>query len=187
MDINKETIFETIDRYFSYFPEDRSRLEKLYTQRRLQDDLGDRRNFRGHITASGVVVDGDKALLIFHNQFRVFIQPGGHYENDETIELCARREVEEETGLRVIWHKEHGNIPLSVDTHAIPKSKEKDEENHFHHDHLFLYRLDKEEKNIVTLQKEEVKEYQWVSLEKFCEVKSLGFFIERAEGLSLLR
>ena len=190
MDTNREAIFETIDRYFLFFPEDRIRLKKLHTQRRSQDDLGNRRNFRGHITASGVVVDEDRALLVFHNQFRVFIQPGGHYENDETIELCARREVEEETRLRVIphsWHKENSNIPLSINTYAIPKSKEKDEENHFHHDHLFLYVLDKEEKNVVTLQKEEVKKYQWVSLEKLCEVKSLGSFIERAKGLSLLR
>ncbi|NCU42183.1 MAG: NUDIX domain-containing protein [Candidatus Moranbacteria bacterium] len=187
-DENKKNIFETIDRYFLSFPEDIERLEKLHTQRKLQDDLGNRKNFRGHITASGFVVHKEKLLLIFHNQFQIFLQPGGHFERDGSIEECARREVREETSLEVAphsWHKENGNIPIYIDTHSIPSSKEKQEEDHFHHDHLFLYSL-KDSRQEIQLQVEEVKKYAWISFEEITLCKeSLQKVYQRIQELKL--
>ena len=41
----------------------------------------------------------EKILLQFRSDFRVWGVPGGHPEEDESIEACARRETFEETGL----------------------------------------------------------------------------------------
>jgi len=182
------SINQTLEEYFSRFPQDKKRLNLLCAQWREKDDLEDRRNFRGHITGSGFVVHQNKLLLIFHKQFQIFLQPGGHYEGDESLEACARREVREETGLEVIphkWHKENNDIPLYIDTHLIPSSEKKNENAHFHHDHLFLYSLKNTQE--IALQREEVESYRWISLEELeGQKESLKNFYNRARKMHFL-
>lgn len=59
--------------------------------------------------ASVFVIDPatKKILLVFHNKFKKWVQPGGHIELDETPEETALREVYEETGLKVQIIGEH--------------------------------------------------------------------------------
>jgi 8-oxo-dGTP pyrophosphatase MutT (NUDIX family) len=181
-------ICQTLQGYFFYFPKDKERLTLLYSQWQKNDSLENRRNFRGHITGSGFVVHQNKILLIFHKQFQIFLQPGGHYEEDESLEACARREVREETGLEVIphiWHEKNNNIPLYIDTHPIPSSEKKNEKAHFHHDHLFLYSIKNAQE--IALQREEVEGYKWISFEELKGQKeSLKNFYNRAKKMHLL-
>lgn len=51
--------------------------------------------------ARAVLVDGDKVLLLRHTYMPGWHFPGGGVEPGETAEEAARREAEEETGLRV--------------------------------------------------------------------------------------
>ena len=52
------------------------------------------------ITASAIVVGPEGVLLHFHKKLHLWLQPGGHIEEDEAPWDAARREVLEETGLR---------------------------------------------------------------------------------------
>ena len=76
----------------------------------------------GHFTASGFVIspDGDSVLLIHHGKLDRWLQPGGHIEaEDMSVEIAARREVIEETGINGLRHVGPGL--LRIDAHGIPE------------------------------------------------------------------
>ncbi|HVC09638.1 MAG TPA: NUDIX domain-containing protein [Elusimicrobiota bacterium] len=54
-----------------------------------------------HFVATGYVVRGGKTLLLFHKKLQMWLPPGGHIEENETPEEALRREILEETGLKV--------------------------------------------------------------------------------------
>lgn len=56
------------------------------------------------LAADIILIENDKILLIKRGKepfLGFFAVPGGRLEEDETIEQCAIREMEEETGLKV--------------------------------------------------------------------------------------
>jgi 8-oxo-dGTP pyrophosphatase MutT (NUDIX family) len=74
----------------------------------------------GHFTASGFVVSPDRSslLLVHHVKLAKWLQPGGHIEGDDAdLERAARREVEEETGVRDL---EFLGL-LDIDIHLFPQ------------------------------------------------------------------
>lgn len=59
-----------------------------------------------HFTATTFVVHDGKVLLHRHPKQQLWLPPGGHIERDELPHDAARREIEEETGLRLRLHSE---------------------------------------------------------------------------------
>ena len=95
----------------------------------------------GHITCTGLVLhpEGGAFLLIHHQRLDRWLLPGGHVE-PEDVELwhAARREVEEETTVRVATL---GAAPLvGIDVHGIPPHQGKAEPFNLHHDLIFAFR-----------------------------------------------
>lgn len=85
-----------------------------------------------HVTASAIVVDGDRVVLHRHKRLGVWLQPGGHIDADERPEDAVLREVAEETGLEAA-HPPSGPQLVHVDVHEGGRG----------HLHLDLrYRLD---------------------------------------------
>ena len=86
----------------------------------------------GHFTASSFVVSPDRQdiLLIFHEKFRRWLQPGGHCEpGDGDVIATARREVAEETGVTALSLLGAGLF--DVDVHEIPPRKGDPAHRHF--------------------------------------------------------
>ncbi len=85
----------------------------------------------GHFTASAFVLspDGGRLLLIFHEKFRRWLQPGGHIEpEDADLAASALREVAEETNVTDLSIV---NRLFDVDVHAIPARKGDPAHHHF--------------------------------------------------------
>lgn len=53
------------------------------------------------MTAAGVLLHEGKALLVKHKKLGIWLNPGGHIEQDELPHHAAEREFFEETGVRV--------------------------------------------------------------------------------------
>lgn len=127
------------------------------------EDIHSRRTFPGHITTSAFILDGvgRRILLIHHRSLGRWLQPGGHYEVPETLEVSALREAFEETGVQGLtfdpWHRASG-IPIDIDSHLIPARPEKGEPEHWHHDIRYILRT---EEGAVRPDLSEVHEAAW--------------------------
>ena len=165
--ISKETAKNLFEKYVSLFPEEKENFSVLLEQMQSEENIFSRKNFRGHITASGLVVSSDgKVLAIFHNKLQKYLQPGGHIESDDkSLEYAAQREVIEEAGLQNIilhsWHKEFGS-PILIDTHPIPENTGKQEDAHHHHDFMFIFST---ENTNVSLDQDEVSHFTWTDID----------------------
>ena len=119
--------FSIVERYLAIFPMEKHRLQKVSANSNSGGLAFERQAAHGHVTASGLVIDNDRILLIFHPYLKKWLQPGGHIETGETSVQAALQETEEETGLRVElndWHSKH-RCPLDIDIHHIPANDKK--------------------------------------------------------------
>ena len=133
-----------VDQYLSVFP-DEMELQKPIAEfvRRFSDhETIDRKNFVGHLTASALVVNRERAevLLIKHKFLARWLQPGGHHEPGQSLWASAVREAMEETGVTALSEHPHFGtaLPLDIDSHAIPANRSKGEGAHWHHDYAYL-------------------------------------------------
>lgn len=170
------SVTDLLDRYFELFPHEREELSILCGQLSDRDELlCSRKNMRGHLTASGLLVhpNEDSVFLIYHNFLQTWLQPGGHLDPEEQPVDGAKREFVEETGLRKVslneWHATHP-IPIDVDTHFIPLNEKKAEGEHHHHDFQYLLKLDEgafETLNkSIDIDREEVSHFRWVGFDE---------------------
>lgn len=120
-------------------PHDRDEVEALRTLARLLASAPDpfrRQTLPAHVTASAVVIDaaGERALLHRHRRLGIWLQPGGHVEDDEDAANAALRETLEETGVSAT-HPDGVATIGHVDEHLGP-------DGHIHLDVRFLLRWD---------------------------------------------
>ena len=131
--------------YLSVFPQEEARLARLKSGIERGEALHARTTMTGHVTASGYVLASDKerVVLVYHRALKGWLAPGGHYEvRDGDLTGCARREVQEETGIEELsldaWHERLG-IPIDIDIHRIPDNPRKGETEHYHFDCRYVF------------------------------------------------
>lgn len=170
------SVTDLLDEYLELFPHERDGLSILIGQLSDRDKLlCSRKNMRGHLTASGLLVhpNEESVFLIYHNFLETWLQPGGHLDSEEQPVEGAKREFVEETGIKDVllneWHIAHP-IPIDVDTHFIPENEKKAEGEHFHHDFQYLLKLDEGAfQNLnksIDIDREEVSHFRWVGFEE---------------------
>lgn len=156
-------------------------LEGLSALLQSEADPFSRKNMKGHITTSALIVspDGRQCLMIHHNVFDRLMQPGGHHEGYQTLIDSARREGLEETS--VIGLIDHpwttsSSRAFDIDSHPIAANAKKNEGDHVHHDVLFLMQADPSQP--LKPQLEEVRRVDWFDTEQL-----MNFGSQRLERL----
>jgi 8-oxo-dGTP pyrophosphatase MutT (NUDIX family) len=139
-----------------------------------ESDLSSTVHSGRHLTASGVVFDPDRdvVLLAMHNLARFYQFPGGHFEPGESGGDAAIREVREETGVHAtLWNGARLDVPggiwhpspiMTVETQA-PANPAWDEREHFHVDLLYLALADSLAPT--TAQPDEIDAVQWLAID----------------------
>ncbi len=163
--MQKSQVVQLVDAYLTRHPAERERLRDFTDYLETNDEVFSRKNFNGHITTSAIVFDPThtKILLIVHKTLGRFLQPGGHFEGDESLVASAAREVLEETGVTVELHPlSNSDHPIDIDAHWMPANLKKQEDAHFHFD--FRYLFTSSHAHEFALQAEEVTGCDWYDL-----------------------
>jgi adenosylhomocysteinase len=174
-------------RYQSQFPGESERLRQFlnFVNETPADDLFNRKNLVGHITASALIVDPTRseALLIKHQALNRWLQPGGHIASGETPLDAALREVREEVGIQASDLKpisrgfEDYDTPLDIDTHPIPEDAKKNEDAHFHHDFRYLFLYTGLHRGLLPVA--EVINSKWVSLDVLLQDTTFRLLVQK--------
>ena len=115
----------------------------------------------GHLTGSAWIVDQDltHTLLTHHRKLNLWVQLGGHVEDDADMLSASWREAREESGLQNLRLLVPGIF--DVDIHTIPARNSEPE--HFHYDIRYAFQADRHAPLIVS---SESRELAWVALDK---------------------
>lgn len=72
-------------------------------------------------TASGILIHKSKVLLVKHKKLGIWLNPGGHIEEDELPHVAAEREFFEETGVhaQAVATDNALPVPFAVDLHWV--------------------------------------------------------------------
>lgn len=147
-----------LERYSGEREEHRRLLEFLDSAADWSEAVS-RKNPRGHLTASAMVVrrtDG-RAVLVHHAALGKLLQPGGHFEPEDASPLAAAlREAAEETPLRDFQPVPTGEdplLPVDIDCHLIPANPAKGEGEHFHFDFRYVLLAEGDVGNVCVLRR----------------------------------
>lgn len=129
-------LIQLLERHRPYDDIERDHLARTLEFVRRTPRCADRATPEGHVTASAWVLspDAGAALLVHHRKLERWFQPGGHVEDDATIQEAALREAREESGIADLALLDEGIF--DVDVHRIPARK--GEPDHWHFDLRFL-------------------------------------------------
>ncbi|MEZ0095436.1 NUDIX domain-containing protein [Streptacidiphilus sp. EB129] len=171
MTITADHLRRTASRYLAARPEQREFVGPLLELLDQGVDLTDRREWRGHVTASAVVLNPDgQVLQIAHAASGKWLPAvGGHLEpQDDSLTGAVLRELSEELGLApedLVWLLDD---PVHIDVFPIPGRETRGESDHLHLDFCFLLTT---ERTDFRLQADEVHGTDWRSLETLVDVR----------------
>ena len=186
----KNNIKEIINKYLEYYPLEKDNMSKLIELVNNEEDISNlfnRKNFNGHITASGFIYckSENKLLLLEHKALNKYLQPGGHVEKEDNEMIdAAKREIKEETGiinLDNIGISNDINIPFDINSHYIPANEKKKEDGHYHHDFRYLFTIDTLED--INIDYNESNNYKWVSIDDVINDDKFGLSIKKIVDL----
>ena len=118
------------------------------------------RSNRGHITSSVWIVNAEKThvLLTHHKKFNVWVQLGGHNDNELDCKKVALQEAEEESGITGFTFLHEGIF--DIDIHPIPGTCA------YHYDVRYLLQAPADAAYIVS---DESHDLAWVPFDKIHE------------------
>lgn len=161
------------ERYAALYPDEEQERYRRFINTYGGEELYHRKNFDGHITASGIVLDTQRRsmLMLDHVQLKKWLQPGGHVDaEDSSVFAAAQREIEEETGiaperLTQLLRADNGFAIIDIDSHYIPPSDKKREDEHYHHDVRYLFALNDGDLSL-KIALDESAAARWVALDE---------------------
>lgn len=137
------------------------------------DDVLTRENEYMHFTSSAFVVNKkrDKVLMIYHNIYNSWGWTGGHVDGEQDFLAVAKREVEEETGIKNIKVLNNGKF-ISLDTLPVlgHVKRGKYVSAHIHLSVAYLFEADENES--IRIKPDENSKIGWQNITKAAELST---------------
>ena len=176
----KDLFLRIITDYLELFPDEKERQSRFieYVKNHSDEQMIDWNNFEGHVVASGFVYakKEQKFLVIYHNDMKMYVYPGGHIDSCDKNPLeAAKREVKEETGItdiKEVLVADNELVPIDMDTQLIPYNERLDLPEHYHYDFRYLFTVDSIEE--VKIDRSESSNFKWITVEEFGEDENFG-------------
>lgn len=181
----RQQLLNLLEKYLLLFPEEQQRQIDLinYLNSHTDDELTDWNNFDGHIVAGGFIYakEENKFLVLYHNDLKMFLYPGGHVDSSDVNTLeASKREILEETGLSNLEQlklSENSLIPIDIDTHIIGYNERLNLPEHYHFDFRYLFMVDKI--SDIKTDTEELSSYKWISVEELSSDQNYGMIANK--------
>jgi len=131
-----------------------------------------------HFTATGIVFNSkNQVLMVFHKKLNVWLPPGGHIEENELPDNAVIREILEETGIHVKIESLKQDINISNKDSCRELERPfiillEDIESNGKHNHIDMIYICSALNNEFTLQKLEVSDIGWFTLNEINELKT---------------
>ena len=190
----RELLLKLMSEYLVLFPNEQKRQEKFIEYLKNHDDrqVTDWNNFDGHVVVGGFVYakEEQKFLVIYHNDLKMFLYPGGHIDSGDVNPLeASKREVFEETGfddIEEVILSNNGLIPIDIDTHVIPYNERLNLPEHYHFEFRYLFTIDSIKE--VKLDLSESSNFKWISIDELRDDKNYGRIAKKIDSdLALIR
>lgn len=138
--MHRQPLLALLDDYHRRFPDETAVVEQTKAFVDAHKDCFSRRQLSGHITGSAWLVSPDdhQVLLTHHRKLNLWVQLGGHADDDPDPLAVAEREAREESGIDALAPVSRAIFDLDV--HTIPARG--DEPEHQHYDVRFALRAD---------------------------------------------
>lgn len=185
----KNIMLNILEHYLELFPYENHRQSIFleFLNKNNENDIIDWNNFEGHIVASGFVFvkKEKKFLFLYHKDLNMYLYPGGHLnENDIDVLEAAKREICEETGLKNLEQfklLDNDLLPIDIDTHIIKYNDRLKLPEHYHFDFRYLFMINSIQE--INLDKEELADYKWISINDMYNDKNLIGVVDKINRL----
>lgn len=164
-EVDKELILQ----YINLFERKTNNLTKTEVESSISNILT-RENTLCHFTASNWIVNKErtKILMAYHNIYNSWAWTGGHADGEEDLLFVAKKEAEEETGLKELKLLSDGIYAIEILTVNSHKKRGQFISSHLHLDCCFLWEAD--EHDLVRMKADENSGVEWIAIDKVLEV-----------------
>ena len=183
----KDLFLELINKYLYLFPEEKGKYKEFTEYLNNNNDVTDWNNFNGHVVVGGFIYakKEKKFLVIYHNDLKMYLYPGGHIDNSDLNPLEAvKREIKEETGITNINEivlSDNNLIPIDINIHMIPYNERLDLKEHYHYEFRYLFTIDSIQE--VTLDTTESSSFKWIDINELKDNENFGEIVKKFEGI----
>lgn len=183
--MHRQPLLQSLELYKTPYLEEAAMVERTRRFILEHENCFDRRLTPGHVTGSAWVLNPARShvLMLHHRKLDLWLQPGGHADENPDILNVVLKETAEESGLDTAQVRLLSERIFDVDVHTIHASAH--DQRHEHFDIRFLVEIDDQ---IPLPGNDESHEIGWIALTKvlrFNNARSFYRMVQKTRRLSV--